>query len=105
MLYRARIEELWRAKGAGSSKWMYNGTKFRLADYIPTVKDASNSSDNSNSTSSNSSSKNSSNSSSNRNLLLQVGMTDYKDLQGTNVADYSSELVDLGSTGGKRFRR
>jgi hypothetical protein len=32
-------------------------------------------------------------------------MTDYEDLQGTNVADHSAELVDLGSTGGKRFAR
>ncbi len=77
---------MWRAKGAGSNnKWMYNGSKFRLADF--SFKEETEGDNGSRGQ-----------------LLLQVGITDYKDLQGTNIADYAAELVAPG-TGGQRFRK
>jgi hypothetical protein len=30
---RERIEKVWEAKGSGTSKWMFNASKFRLADF------------------------------------------------------------------------
>ena len=57
---RSRIEAAWEAKGAGTSKWMYNASKFRLADFsLPEEQSGANTTK----------------------LLLQVGITDYKDLQ------------------------
>jgi hypothetical protein len=74
---------VWEAKGAGSSKWMYNASKFRLADF---------------------SYKQGEKEGRNTKVLLKIGITDYKDLQGTNVADYAAELITDGE-GGDRFRR
>ncbi|XP_023345370.1 nucleoside diphosphate-linked moiety X motif 22, partial [Eurytemora carolleeae] len=61
----------------GSGTRIYNKSKFRLHDF----------------------------SFNDNTLNLQVGVTDYKDLHGTNLSEDSAELVDNSEVGGKRFKR
>eukprot|EP00088_Acartia_fossae_P005370 TRINITY_DN12368_c0_g1_i3.p1 TRINITY_DN12368_c0_g1~~TRINITY_DN12368_c0_g1_i3.p1 ORF type:complete len:294 (+),score=47.84 TRINITY_DN12368_c0_g1_i3:68-949(+) len=73
---REEIEGRWKAICSKNSR-IYNKSKFRLDNLH--YKDSS--------------------------VKLDVGLTDYKDLQGTNLTESSANLVDHSKEDGKRFKK
>jgi len=75
---RKQIDENWNIITSQNAR-TYNKSKFRLDDFV--FDDAT------------------------KTVVLHVGLTDYKDLQGTNLVDSRLELVDNSKIGGKRFKK